>query len=94
MRYSTSRTPLSAMSLSKHLESSSKKWCILKDTPSFSVERQKRIIIACFALHNFIHHSQLCDKEFERCDADYEYILKASNVGDQSQDGGPPFVIG
>jgi hypothetical protein len=64
------------------------KWCILKDMPSFSVERQKEIIIACFALHKFIRDSQLHDKEFERCDADDEYMPRASNVEDQSQDGG------
>jgi hypothetical protein len=30
------------------------KWRILKAMPSFSAERQKEIIIACFALYNFI----------------------------------------
>jgi hypothetical protein len=60
----------------------------LKDMPSFSVERQKEIIIACFALHNFIRDSELHDKEFERCDTDDEYMSRASNVEDQSQDGG------
>jgi hypothetical protein len=40
------------------------KWRILKDMPSFSVEKQKEIITACFALHNFILGSQLHDKEF------------------------------
>jgi hypothetical protein len=29
----------------------------------------------------------LPDKEFERCDADDEYMPKASNVEDQAQDG-------
>jgi hypothetical protein len=48
--------------------------------PSFSAERQKDIIIACFALHNFIRDSQLRDKEFERCNADDEYMSRASNV--------------
>jgi hypothetical protein len=56
--------------------------------PSFSAERQKEIIIACFALHNFIHDSQLRDKEFERCDADEEYMPRASNVEEQTQDDG------
>jgi hypothetical protein len=56
--------------------------------PSFSVERQKEIIIACFALHNFIRDSQLRDKEFGRCDADEEYMPGGSNVEEQTQDGG------
>jgi hypothetical protein len=30
----------------------------------------------------------LRDKEFEICDADDEYMPRASNVGDQSQNGG------
>jgi hypothetical protein len=55
---------------------------------SFSAERQKEIIIACFALHNFIRDSQLRDKEFERCDADKKYMPKASNIEEQTQDDG------
>jgi hypothetical protein len=64
------------------------KWRILKAMPSFSAERQKEIIIACFALHNFIRDSQLRDKKFERCDVDEEYMPRASNVEEQTQDGG------
>jgi hypothetical protein len=67
------------------------KWRILKAMPSFSLERQKEIIIACFALHNFIRDSQLRDKKFDRCDADKEYMpraSRASNVEEQTQDGG------
>jgi hypothetical protein len=56
--------------------------------PSFSVERQEEIIIARFVLHNFICDSQLRDKKFERCDTGNEYMLRPSNVEDQSQDGG------
>jgi hypothetical protein len=56
--------------------------------PSFSAEQQKEIIIACFALHNFIRDSQLCDKEFERCDVDEEYMPRESNVEEQTQDDG------
>jgi hypothetical protein len=59
--------------------------------PSFSLERQKEIIIACFVLHNFIRDSHLRDKEFDRCDADEEYMPRAStasNVEEQTQDGG------
>jgi hypothetical protein len=66
-----------------------KKWRILKDMPSFSIQRPKEIIISCFALHNFIRDSQFHGKEFEMCDADDEYMPKAPNVEDQYQDGGP-----
>jgi hypothetical protein len=44
--------------------------------------------IMCFALHNFIRDSQLHYKEFERCDADEEYMSGASNVEEQTQDDG------
>jgi hypothetical protein len=43
------------------------KWRILKSMPSFLPRTQKHIIMACFALHNFISDSNLRDKEFERC---------------------------
>jgi hypothetical protein len=42
--------------------------------------------MACFALHNFIHESQLRDKEFERCDADDKYMPRASNNEDVIED--------
>jgi hypothetical protein len=64
------------------------KWRILKAMPSFSADWQKENIIVCFALHNFIRDSQLRDKEFDRCDADEEYMPGASNVEEQTQDDG------
>jgi hypothetical protein len=51
------------------------KWRILKNMPSFSSRTQKHIIMACFALHNFICDSNLRDKEFQRCDADEQYLV-------------------
>jgi hypothetical protein len=51
------------------------KWRILKSMPSFSPRTQKHIIMACFALHNFIRDINLHDKEFERCDADDQYLV-------------------
>jgi hypothetical protein len=42
--------------------------------PSFPVEKQKKIIIACIALHNFIRDSALSDELFQMCDEDEEYI--------------------
>ena len=35
------------------------KWRVLLHMPSFPVEKQKKIIIACIALHNFIRDSAL-----------------------------------
>ena len=51
------------------------KWRILKGIPSFDINTQKHIIIACMALHNFIRDSNLHDKEFEKCDADEDYLV-------------------
>jgi hypothetical protein len=48
--------------------------------PSFSPKRQKHIIIACMALHNFIHGSELRDEEFDKCDDDGDYM--PDNKGD------------
>ena len=45
------------------------KWHILKGIPSFSTTTQKHIIMACLALHNFMRDSNLCDEEFDACDA-------------------------
>jgi hypothetical protein len=52
------------------------KWRILKYIPSYGLVTQKRIILACIALHNFIRDSHLRDKQFDRCDADENYIPK------------------
>lgn len=52
------------------------KWRILKYIPSYGLETQKRIILACIALHNFIRDSQLRDKQFDRCDEDENYVPK------------------
>jgi hypothetical protein len=43
--------------------------------------------MACIALHNFIHDRKLYDKEFVRCDANREYIARASNALAQTQGG-------
>nr|XP_034572294.1 putative nuclease HARBI1 [Setaria viridis] len=67
------------------------KWRILKDMPSFSPRTQKHIIMACLALHNFIRDSNLCDKEFKRCDDDEDYLVQHTfgmrqTQGDDSDD--------
>jgi antirestriction protein len=63
----------------------------LKGIPSFSTSTQKHIIIACLALHNFIHDNNLRDKESKRCDADEEYLVQETSgttqtQGDESED--------
>ena len=50
------------------------KWRILKAVPSFSLRAQKKIIIACISLHNYIRDSKLRDEEFDKCDEDEDYI--------------------
>jgi hypothetical protein len=51
------------------------KWRTLKSMPSFSPHTQKHIIMAYFALYNFMCDSNLRDKKFERCDADEQYLV-------------------
>jgi hypothetical protein len=64
------------------------KWRILKSMPSFSPRTQKYIIMACFALHNFIRDSNLRDKEFERYDADERYLVPSISGTAQIQEDG------
>ena len=61
------------------------KWHILKGMTSFSPRTQKHIITACLALHNFIRDSNLRDKEFERCDADEDYLVQHTGGTKQTQ---------
>ena len=74
------RCSISCISLRSVIEQAfrvyKEKWCILMGIPSFSTRTQKHIIIAYLALHNFICDSNLRDKEFERCDADEEYLVQ------------------
>ena len=63
----------------------------MKGIPSLSTRTQKHIIIVCLVLHNFILDSNLRDKEFERCDADEEYLVQETSgttqtQGDESED--------
>ena len=53
--------------------------------PSFPPRRQKHIIIACMALHNFIRDSKLGDEEFDKCDDDEDYMPEAAQATTQAQ---------
>jgi hypothetical protein len=55
------------------------KWHILKSMPSFSPRRQKHIIIACMALHNFICDIPLRDEDFDKCHEDEDYMPQDEN---------------
>ena len=40
------------------------KWRILLKVPSFLVNKQSQIIVACMALHNFIRETDINDEHF------------------------------
>ncbi|KAL6615197.1 hypothetical protein ACP70R_037467 [Stipagrostis hirtigluma subsp. patula] len=65
------------------------KWRILLNLPSYPMEKQKKIIIACMALHNFIRDSQLCDDHFDELESDEAYADEESqqNPVDVLDDG-------
>ncbi|XP_014755851.1 protein ALP1-like [Brachypodium distachyon] len=50
------------------------KWRILKAILHYSPRRQKKIIVACMVLHNFIRDTELRDEEFDKCDEDENYM--------------------
>lgn len=50
------------------------KWRILLAIPTYPLEKQSKIILACMALHNFIRESALSDQEFDKCDEDENYM--------------------
>ena len=65
---------------------------MMKEIPSSYTHTHKHIILACKTLHNFICDNNLQDREFDRCDADEEYLVGLSNSvtqaqGDESSDG-------
>ena len=59
------------------------KWRILKGISSFSTRAQKHIVLACMALHNFIRDNKLHDKEFDRCNADEDYLLEETSESEE-----------
>ena len=54
--------------------------------PSFPVEKQKKIIIACMALHNFIRDSALSDELFQMCDEDEEYMPEVDSSEEEEEE--------
>jgi len=64
---------------------------VLLHIPSFPVEKQKKIIIACMALHNFIRDSALSDELFQMCDEDEEYMpeVDSSEEEEEVHNSGP-----
>ena len=39
-----------------------------RKVPSFKPRRQKKIVVACMLLHNYIVETKLCDEEFDKCE--------------------------
>jgi hypothetical protein len=69
------------------------KWRILLNVPSYSMEKQTKIIIACMALHNFIRDSNLSDVHFDTLASDETYVdgdmgASTSDVVDHEDMGG------
>jgi hypothetical protein len=57
------------------------------------MEKQKKIIIACMALHNFIRDSNSSDEDFDRIASDETYVdgymgASTSDVVDEEDRGG------
>jgi hypothetical protein len=68
------------------------KWYVLLKMPSYSMEKQSKIIIACMALHNFIRDSNLSDNDFDTLASDETYVdvdagTTTSYVGDEEDMG-------
>lgn len=50
------------------------KWPILLKMPSYPMTKQKMIVAATMALHNFIREHGSGDWHFRRCDRDSNYV--------------------
>jgi hypothetical protein len=63
------------------------KWRILLNMPSYPMEKQSKIIIACMALHNFIRDSAIHDAHFDNYDGEAaEVDQHAPDVGNGPTD--------
>jgi hypothetical protein len=47
------------------------KWCILGHLPSYPIQKQAQIIVACMVLHNFIRDSAIYDDDFENYEDEF-----------------------
>jgi hypothetical protein len=62
------------------------KWQILLDLPSYKMNKQSKIILACMALHNFSRESAMRDQNFDMCDQDEDYVpMSPSSLSRQSE---------
>jgi hypothetical protein len=52
---------------------------MMKEILSFYTRTRKNIILACMALHIFVCDNNLHDWEFDRYEADEEYLVDPSN---------------
>ena len=59
------------------------KWRILLNLPSYPVNKQSKIIVACMALHNFIRECDLEDPHFQDVEDDSPHPIY-----DNTDDGG------
>jgi hypothetical protein len=50
------------------------KWCILLKIPSYSIEKQKMIVVATMRLHNYIRENHREYKDFHKCDRNLNYV--------------------
>jgi hypothetical protein len=50
------------------------KWHILLKMPSYSIDKQKMIVVATMSLHNYIRENDQEDKAFCKCDRNPEYV--------------------
>jgi hypothetical protein len=58
------------------------KWHIFLYLPSYDVDKQAKIIVACMALHNFIREHDLDDSDFELDVQDIGHGSQPSIAGD------------
>jgi hypothetical protein len=64
------------------------KWRILLHLPSYPMQKQSKIIIACMAVNNFIRQSAMADDDFDKCDADENYVPVVDEGASSSQANG------
>lgn len=68
------------------------KFRILMGIPSYNLQTQTHIVVACMALHNFIRLSQERDRHFARCDRDPNYVTAVAFVQQPPTEEAPVVV--